>query len=262
MPCLPGASSVLKRSPSFACLVRVSGAWRKTQHYTRKSSCQAQCDWSIPSCQASRASRRIERLSKLFVRDRKTLFDGILSEMGRSTRQVLDQMGRRVAVPQRPSRIVSLVPSQTELLFDLGLDKEIVGLTSYCVHPAEATGRKTRVGGTKKFCFDAIDRLRPDLILGNKEENYRAGIRKRQRSLSRSDTRNCSGCRLGRHPIVLGALSFSRKASQGYCSAVSRCGRAFGRWRDVLLARQPLAVRCRLLPATAGQDPIPSVRAI
>lgn len=91
-------------------------------------------------------------------------------------RRVIDQMGREVIVPLRPSRIISLVPSQTELLFDLGLDEEIVGVTKFCVHPARQVTGKQTVGGTKQFRFDVIEQLRPDLILGNKEENYQEGI--------------------------------------------------------------------------------------
>lgn len=88
----------------------------------------------------------------------------------------VDQLGRRVLLDHLPSRIVSLVPSQTELLFDLGLDKEIVGVTKFCVHPNHA--RKTRkiIGGTKKFDLDGIAKLKPDLVIGNKEENYAEGI--------------------------------------------------------------------------------------
>jgi len=85
-------------------------------------------------------------------------------------------MGNDIALSTVPGRIVSLVPSQTELLFDLGLDSEIVGITRYCVHPTHWQGQKTIVGGTKTFDFAAIDNLRPDLIIGNKEENYREGI--------------------------------------------------------------------------------------
>ncbi|MCU0352869.1 MAG: helical backbone metal receptor [Cytophagales bacterium] len=73
-------------------------------------------------------------------------------------------------------RIVSLVPSQTELLFDLGVGDRVVGVTKFCVHPAEALKTKTVVGGTKNFRFDVIENLRPDLILANKEENCREGI--------------------------------------------------------------------------------------
>jgi ABC-type Fe3+-hydroxamate transport system substrate-binding protein len=68
-------------------------------------------------------------------------------------------------------RIVSLVPSQTELLFDLGLDKEVAGITKFCVHPESWRGTKTIVGGTKNVKLDVVDTLKPDLIIANKEEN-------------------------------------------------------------------------------------------
>ncbi len=89
---------------------------------------------------------------------------------------VTDQLGRRVTVPFPPQRIVSLVPSQTELLFVLGLGSKVVGVTKFCVHPATARQTAAVVGGTKNFDFDKIHALRPDLIIGNKEENYQAGI--------------------------------------------------------------------------------------
>ena len=73
-------------------------------------------------------------------------------------------------------RIISVVPSQTELLFDLGLDEEIVGITKFCIHPADKVRGKTIVGGTKTLHPDQIHALRPDLILANKEENTREQI--------------------------------------------------------------------------------------
>ncbi|MHC2991272.1 iron ABC transporter [Pontibacter sp. HJ8] len=87
-----------------------------------------------------------------------------------------DQIGHRIVLPQLPQRIVSLVPSQTELLFDLGLGDRIVGLTKFCIHPKEQVKQKTIRGGTKNFRFEVIDGLQPDLIIGNKEENYKEGI--------------------------------------------------------------------------------------
>lgn len=85
-------------------------------------------------------------------------------------------MGAIVQVPFPPRRIISLVPSQTELLADLGLADSVVGITKFCIHPASWRHTKTIVGGTKNFRFDVIDSLSPDLIIGNKEENYEAGI--------------------------------------------------------------------------------------
>lgn len=75
-----------------------------------------------------------------------------------------------------PKRIISLVPSQTELLFDLGLDDEIVGLTKFCIHPADKVKDKAVIGGTKTVNPDRIKALKPDLILANKEENTREQI--------------------------------------------------------------------------------------
>ena len=89
---------------------------------------------------------------------------------------VIDQMGEECLIPAKPKRIVSLVPSQTELLFDLGLSDEVVGITKFCTEPHEQVKLAKKVGGTKKFNFDAIKALQPDLIIGNKEENYKEGI--------------------------------------------------------------------------------------
>jgi ABC-type Fe3+-hydroxamate transport system substrate-binding protein len=85
-------------------------------------------------------------------------------------------MGRRVEVVQSPSRIVSLVPSQTELLHYLGLDNNVLGITKFCIHPAEWFNSKQRIGGTKKLKIQEIIDLKPDLIIGNKEENTEEDI--------------------------------------------------------------------------------------
>ena len=87
-----------------------------------------------------------------------------------------DQIGNTIFLPRLPQRIVSLVPSQTELLADLGLDNEVAGITKFCIHPEAWRLRKTIVGGTKNFNHQTIDHLNPDLIIGNKEENYKEGI--------------------------------------------------------------------------------------
>lgn len=88
----------------------------------------------------------------------------------------IDQLGHSIPIQFPPQRIISLVPSQTELLADLGLHDEVVGITKFCVHPESWRKTKTIVGGTKNFDFEGIDRLKPDVIFGNKEENFEAGI--------------------------------------------------------------------------------------
>ncbi|SOD98767.1 helical backbone metal receptor [Spirosoma fluviale] len=75
-----------------------------------------------------------------------------------------------------PKRIVSVVPSQTELLFDLGLENELIGVTKFCIHPADRIKTKAIVGGTKTLDLDKIQALGPNFILANKEENTREQI--------------------------------------------------------------------------------------
>lgn len=84
-----------------------------------------------------------------------------------------DQLNRSLELTDKPQRIISLVPSQTELLHDLGLEEEVIAITKFCVHPRKWFRTKTRVGGTKKMDLEAIAALQPDLIIANKEENER-----------------------------------------------------------------------------------------
>lgn len=89
-----------------------------------------------------------------------------------------DQLNRTIFLPKSPERIISLVPSQTELLVDLGLEERIVGVTKFCIHPKHLRKSNAIVGGTKNYQVEVIDSLKPDLIIGNKEENDREGIEK------------------------------------------------------------------------------------
>jgi ABC-type Fe3+-hydroxamate transport system substrate-binding protein len=82
-----------------------------------------------------------------------------------------DQLQRKISLSQTPQRIISLVPSQTELLVDLGLAKKIVGITKFCEHPSYLQKNTTIVGGTKKVNNAKIKNLHPDIIICNKEEN-------------------------------------------------------------------------------------------
>jgi ABC-type Fe3+-hydroxamate transport system substrate-binding protein len=89
-----------------------------------------------------------------------------------------DQLNRKVEIPAAPQRIVSLVPSLSELLWDLGLQQQLAGITKFCIHPNEMFRTVTRVGGTKKVNIDVVEKIQPDLIIGNKEENTREDIEK------------------------------------------------------------------------------------
>ncbi|MBK6265202.1 ABC transporter substrate-binding protein [Marivirga sp. S37H4] len=91
---------------------------------------------------------------------------------------LIDQIGNVINLDSPATRIISLVPSQTELLYELGLDEQVVGITKFCVHPQEWRKRKTIVGGTKNHHIDKIKALKPDLIIANKEENTKTIIEK------------------------------------------------------------------------------------
>lgn len=91
-------------------------------------------------------------------------------------RAFTDQLGRTVVLRDFPKRIVSLVPSLTELLFDMGLEKEIVGITRFCVEPRDKVKSIPKVGGTKNFDILSIRDLSPDLIIASKEENVKEKI--------------------------------------------------------------------------------------
>ena len=87
-----------------------------------------------------------------------------------------DQINHQFNLKSSPKRIISLVPSQTELLYDLGLNGKVVGITKFCIHPNKWFKTKERVGGTKSLNFSKIAELKPDLIIANKEENMQSEI--------------------------------------------------------------------------------------
>lgn len=88
----------------------------------------------------------------------------------------IDQMNNEIILNDFPKRIISLVPSQTELLYHFGLNEKVVGITKFCIHPDEWYKSKVRVGGTKNLHLNIISDLKPDLIIGNKEENEKEQI--------------------------------------------------------------------------------------
>lgn len=95
--------------------------------------------------------------------------------------KVIDQIGHEVELIAVPQKIISVVPSQTELLFDLGLNEEVRGITKFCIHPNNWYKSKERVGGTKTLNIEKIKELQPDLIIANKEENTKEQIEQLQK---------------------------------------------------------------------------------
>jgi ABC-type Fe3+-hydroxamate transport system substrate-binding protein len=96
--------------------------------------------------------------------------------MSQAVQQIKDHTGNFIFLNAPPQRIISLVPSQTELLYALGLDEQVVGITKFCVHPEEWYKCKTWVGGTKNINPNRIHSLKPDLIIANKEENVKEQV--------------------------------------------------------------------------------------
>ncbi len=95
-----------------------------------------------------------------------------------------DHLGHTIELQGPPQRIVSLVPSQSELLWDLGLKDRLAGITKFCIHPREMFESIPRIGGTKTLNIDKIRALKPDLIIGNKEENERSQIEALQKEFT------------------------------------------------------------------------------
>jgi len=81
---------------------------------------------------------------------------------------------------ESPKTIISLVPSLTELLFDLGLEENIIGRTRFCIHPKNKVSDVPIIGGTKNPHLDKIRDLAPDLIIANREENRQADVEELQ----------------------------------------------------------------------------------
>src|SRR5512143_2306589 len=84
-----------------------------------------------------------------------------------------DAIGVEHSPVSNPARIVCLVPSITELLFDLGLETQLVGRTRYCIHPAGRVEAIVSVGGTKKLKLALLEELQPTHVIINIDENPR-----------------------------------------------------------------------------------------
>jgi ABC-type Fe3+-hydroxamate transport system substrate-binding protein len=126
-------------------------------------------------------------------------------------------MDRELVFAFPPRRIVSLVPSETDTLFSLGLGDTVVGRTRYCVEPAGRVDSVPICGGTKDVDVDAVAELAPDLILANQEENSRPNLE----DLARRG-----------HPVF---VSFPRRVADGI-SHMARVAKLCG------VAREPAVV--------------------
>lgn len=89
------------------------------------------------------------------------------------SRIITDDLGRRIAPLPSDARLVSLVPSITELLCDLGAAEQLVGVSRFCTHPPAVVGAIEKVGGTKDPDCERIAALRPDIVFVDRDENRR-----------------------------------------------------------------------------------------
>ena len=117
-------------------------------------------------------------------------------------------------------RIVSLVPSLTEFLFDLGLDEQIVGRTRFCIHPRGRVDRAAIVGGTKNPNHARIVALKPDLIIANREENRKEDIDALARLLPNTGIKPAMGTE-----ILVTDIQTIDQALQEMIRIGIRCGR-------------------------------------
>ena len=92
-------------------------------------------------------------------------------------------MNRVIEIKNNPSRIISIVPSQTELLCYLGLADKIIGRTKFCIHPSSIVKNIPVIGGTKNLRLEEIVKLKPDIVIGNLEENDRESIEKLEKEV-------------------------------------------------------------------------------
>jgi len=131
-----------------------------------------------------------------------------------------DQMGRKMVVPFPPKRIVSLVPSQTELLFELDLEREVIGITKFCVYPKEWKEKKAKIGGTKTPKINDILDLEPDLIIANKEENPKEAIEELHRHCPVwvSDVKTLEDAKT--MILRLGLLTMRKAKAQNLCQTI------------------------------------------
>ena len=99
-----------------------------------------------------------------------------MSRRRTESRQLAQSAASRGRPGEPPRRIVSLVPSLTEALFALGLGERVVGVTEWCIHPADEVAKLPKLGGTKTPDLDALLALAPDLVIANREENRRRDV--------------------------------------------------------------------------------------
>jgi len=141
--------------------------------------------------------------------------------MSSAVLQIKDHTGNFLCLTSPPQRIVSLVPSQTELLHSLGLNEQVVGITKFCIHPDEWCRSKVRIGGTKNIDIERVRSLMPDLIIANKEENVKEQVEilKKDYPVFTTDVKNLTDALAMIGDI--GTITFRSEESNEICSQIT-----------------------------------------
>ena len=126
-----------------------------------------------------------------------------------------DALGTEITLDSAPRRIVSLVPSFTELTADLRLGRRLVGVTRFCTDPPEVVNPVRKIGGTKNPDIERIISLKPDIVLANREENREedvAALRAAGLAVYVGDVRSAADARaeIERVAQLLGAVSLQQ----------------------------------------------------
>jgi ABC-type Fe3+-hydroxamate transport system substrate-binding protein len=185
--------------------------------------------------------------------------------------RVVDARGVELRFAEVPRRIVSLVPSHTESLFALGAGQRVVGVTAYCLHPEQALRGVPRVGGTRTPDLEQISRLRPDIVIANREENRRIDVERLEAAGIPVWVSYARGVGEAIADIeALGALCAAREAARALADgcrgalerARSRAGDRAVRylaliWKEPYMAVGPDTFAHALLAACGGENPLP-----
>jgi ABC-type Fe3+-hydroxamate transport system substrate-binding protein len=152
----------------------------------------------------------------------------------------MDDLNRWIRLAGPAKHVVSLVPSITETLFAFGAGQSVAGITDYCIHPAEGTAAKRRVGGTKNVRVEEIISLRPDLVIANAEENRKHQVEELEKAgipVFVTFPRTIAGCLKMMRDVAI--LTGTEPAAEPAVSSIEA--------ERFLLRSRPKAAACRVL---------------